>query len=159
MIEFNGVISKEIVKEYSKKENKINGLLFMPIIIICLVSAIIACIMHHNSFIHFCILTIVALLIDIALFFVPPRSIVFKLPKKILIQEKMIIESLEIDGDIIYKHSYDIKYVKKIIDYGQWFEIKWKKFFTKRIICQKDLLVNSSIEDFETKFKNIIIKR
>ena len=50
--------------------------------------------------------------------------------------------------------------VEQVLDYGAWYEIKFvpsEKNF--RFVCQKDLLVKGTIEDFEKMFEGKLIRK
>ncbi len=77
------------------------------------------------------------------------------IPKKIIITNNMIIN----EGNN-FKSTRNVSDIKKIIDYGDYFQIyfKWPKK-TYKFLCQKNLIVEGTINDFEEKFKNKIIKK
>lgn len=57
------------------------------------------------------------------------------------------------------ERSHSIKSVKKIIDYGEWYYLIF--YYSDRdmyFVCQKDLLTQGSIEDFEGLFRDRIVK-
>ena len=66
---------------------------------------------------------------------------------------------LECEGD----QFHDIKSidrVKSVIDYGEWYQIEFRlPGNSQRFICQKDLITQGTIEDFENLFADKIIRR
>lgn len=66
---------------------------------------------------------------------------------------------LECEGD----QFHDIKSidrVKSVIDYGEWYKIEFRlPGNSQRFICQKDLITQGTIEDFEKLFADKIIRR
>ena len=66
---------------------------------------------------------------------------------------------LECEGD----QFHDIKSidrVKSVIDYGEWYKIEFRlPGNSQRFICQKDLITQGTIEDFENLFADKIIRR
>ena len=74
-----------------------------------------------------------------------------------MIQDNEITESLEIENKTIWSHCNNISDVKFVIDWGMWYEIKFKKLFSKTIICDKNLISQPTIEEFENHFKDKII--
>lgn len=93
----------------------------------------------------------------------------FIIPKKrilnIKLQTKVIINSATISYQTIgYGYESPIKTmsfskIKKIVDYGDWYDIIFKHGgIYNSWVCQKNLIVEGKIEDFEKLFKNKIIK-
>lgn len=66
---------------------------------------------------------------------------------------------LECEGD----QFHDIKSidrVKSVIDYGEWYKFEFcLPGNSQRFICQKDLITQGTIEDFEKLFADKIIRR
>ena len=53
-----------------------------------------------------------------------------------------------------------VKNVKKVIDFGEWYHIFFLfGFKSPYFVCQKDLLVQGTIEEFERLFDDIIERR
>lgn len=80
---------------------------------------------------------------------------------------RMYPDRIDIENNIIYlvndsgkfNISQGIENVKMVIDMGNFYYIK---FFAGRFpcrLCQKDLLVSGTIEDFEEVFKGLIVRR
>lgn len=64
--------------------------------------------------------------------------------------------ALETDtGAIIMQYVSD---VSKVIDYGEWYYIKFKKPIAHKFVCQKDLIIQGTIYDFETLFQGVLVK-
>ncbi len=58
-----------------------------------------------------------------------------------------------------FKVSNQVDSVKKIIDYGDWYHIIFKfPHKSLRFLCQKDLLVEGSLANFEALFENKIVR-
>ncbi len=75
-------------------------------------------------------------------------------PNRIVIKNSVIIS----EGK---KFCYEcpISEIKKIIDMGEWYHIFFNfKYRNKRFICQKDLIIEGSIEKFEEIFVDKIKK-
>ena len=77
------------------------------------------------------------------------------IPTKISINETGITATFS-DGST---DSEEMKNVKKVIDYGDYYEfvfyVKSKKYY----FCQKDLLSKGTLQDFETLFQNVMVKK
>lgn len=93
--------------------------------------------------------------LSIPLFPLGEKTLDMIIPKKIIITNNMIIN----EGNN-FKSTRNVSDIKKIIDYGDYFQIyfKWPKK-TYKFLCQKNLIVEGTINDFEEKFKNKIIKK
>lgn len=52
--------------------------------------------------------------------------------------------------------SYGIEDIDKILDYGNFYHIKFKQYPDSYCVLQKDLIVQGTIEKFEERFKNKI---
>ena len=66
---------------------------------------------------------------------------------------------LESEGDQLTE-ARSIDQIKCVIDYGEWYKIIFRfPNKSQRFICQKDLITQGTIEDFETLFADKIIRR
>ena len=74
--------------------------------------------------------------------------------------------TIEIDDDLLVAHgerfceTREYSQIKKIIDMGEWYDIYF--YFphkSSRFICEKQLIVEGSIEEFENQFFKYIEKR
>ncbi|MCL2822105.1 MAG: hypothetical protein FWD86_02775 [Firmicutes bacterium] len=69
------------------------------------------------------------------------------------------IDALGSDGffDVSIKSVYN---AKKVIDYGKWYHIIFSRRDEKKnYVCQKDLIVKGTIEDFERLFEGKIVRK
>lgn len=79
----------------------------------------------------------------------------------LIMTKRVMIENnyLECEGD----QFHDIKSidrVKSVIDYGEWYKFEFSlPGNSQRFICQKDLITQGTIEDFENLFADKIIRR
>lgn len=56
--------------------------------------------------------------------------------------------------------SYKISKIKKVIDYGKFYYLfLYRLDPSKGIVCQKDLLINGTIEEFEKIFEGKILRK
>lgn len=76
------------------------------------------------------------------------------LPKVTRVNEEGVIDS-EFETFSIHKTIDDIK---RIIDFGEWYYIIFKFPKSGNLICQKSLLVEGSIDDFNNMFSDKIIQ-
>ena len=105
-----------------------------------------------------------------ALFFVPLAFAVFsgviyrfiptdlkkiRMPTKVSIMSDIMISS---GKDFEYGRYYDD--VKKVVDYGEWYHMVF--YFPHKIVyyvCQKDLIIEGTIEEFEALFKDKLVRK
>lgn len=76
-------------------------------------------------------------------------------PKEITIEEN----SIWIVGES-FTQQRDVEAIKRIVDYGNFYQIEF--YFPNRSIhcvCQKDLIVEGSIEEFEERFADYIERK
>ena len=81
------------------------------------------------------------------------------IPNEVIIDsQKGIIETIG-----ARKYCYDCKEldeIKEIIDWGSWYEFKFYGLYGSMFfICQKDLIVEGSIEKFEKLFEDKIVRK
>ncbi|MDE6201764.1 MAG: hypothetical protein K2M47_07840 [Clostridiales bacterium] len=77
------------------------------------------------------------------------------MPTKVSIMSDIMISS---GKDFEYGRYYDD--VKKVIDYGEWYHMVF--YFPHKIVyyvCQKDLITEGTIEEFEEYFKDKLVRK
>lgn len=77
------------------------------------------------------------------------------IPTRISINEKEIVAAFP-DGSTA---TEEMKNVKKVIDYGDYYEFVFHVKSGKYYFCQKNLLSKGTLQDFETMFQNVIVKK
>lgn len=159
MIEFYGIMSERCIKETTKRGNIINALVFMVFTIVSIICSIIFCIFNVKGFECIICLSSIMVVINILLIFLPAKSIVFRLPKKITISNDTIQVNIEGFNTPPKSKVRKIQKIKHILDFGDWYIITFKLDPTDYIVCQKNLIKNSSIEVFEKRFREKIIKK
>ena len=159
MIEFYGSLSDNCISISSKIQNIKNGLVFMMGTLFSIIISIILLIFNISSYTYFLGLSALLVVINICLFVVPAKSIVYKLPRKISITKDFIVLEIDYLGKNIKAKSNKLARINKIIDYGECYFITFKNNFTEHIICQKDLIVKGTLEDFENLFKEKIVRK
>lgn len=154
MIEFKGKFLENTLKFYHKrfvKENLSNSMFFF-------VMCIPACTLLFSFVIPLkyivCIVLPILLLVAI---FLPYLKL--KLSKDRFVPEHITIN----DGVIIcvkdnFTDSLNIEHIKAVKDYGEYYTLTVAGFFrpSAHLICQKDLLTQGTIEEFEALFKGKI---
>lgn len=153
MLKFYGQISESNKKFIIKREKLIFFLASLIPVIIGTILTIIAAI--KINYIWFLFLIPILFFISIPLYPLGKKTLDLMIPTKIIINKQMIIS----EGNN-YKCVRNSNDIKKIIDYGNYYQIyfNWPKK-SYRFLCQKDLIVEGTIEDFEKIFSNKIIKK
>lgn len=151
MFEFRGKLSKECEDFLFNKQRK------MEVISIGCVSAVFSV-----------VIIVVAILFNPAILFGLLLFAFMLLVPFLPINRKKFLEHMPNriwfdfnEGSVFYKSknnvsSYGIEDIDKILDYGNFYHIKFKRIPDSYYILQKDLIVQGTIEKFEERFKNKI---
>lgn len=155
MIEFKGNLSEHVLKFYHKRFVKENlGIsLFFFVMCIPVCTFLFSFIMPLKYIV--CIVLPILFLIAILLPYLK-----LKLSKDRLVPEHITIN----DGVIIcvkdkFTDSLNIEQIKTVKDYGEYYTLTVAGFFRRpsaHLICQKDLLTQGTIEEFEALFNGKI---
>ena len=152
MIEFKGDLSNSCKKFLIKKQiiSQTKASLFTAIFFAVIISLV--AIPDRLGL----LLLFIPLAIFVCFSMIPPNSKAQKsfIPKRIYIDldNNEIIHECETT-----QRSHSIQSVKSIIDYGEWYYFEFD--FTSRdlyYVCQKDLIVEGTLEDFEMLFSGKI---
>lgn len=148
MITFKGDISEKC-KKFLKKQD-LRGRWIMWLVIILLLSAGIV---FFAAIWDWVVLSFLFLpfLIVIGDYFSMPKNAKLSYPTTITITLNEIC--LECQLGIITRSLWDIK---RVIDCGDWYYIQFYFPHHKYFACQKDLIVEGTIEAFEEQFKDSI---
>ena len=152
MIIFLGELADNSRKYVKNKLFKFTSIVSIMIALILSIPIILLSILWDKLILLF---LIVCVLISISLLWGVNKQLQFVIPKKILINDDFI----NIEGQNIYQKK-SITTVKKVIDMGGWYHIV-VKFPAKSIycVCQKNLLTEGSIEQFEKLFEGKIVRK
>lgn len=153
MLIFSGDLSQNVKSNVVKKQKILTSLVALTISCIFSIPFIVLTIQYNWIFI-IAILTIFTL--PIFQYFSFKGSVLdLILPNKVIIDNQFIV-SLGKN----FRHERKIQYVKKIVDYGDWYQIFFKyPYKNQTYICQKDLIKEGTIEDFENLFKGKIVRK
>lgn len=160
MIEFKGELSEKCKNVFFKRHNKTLFLVCnLTWIIIDIPIVLIGSSMSEYSYIWYIIAALFC--ISALLFCVPalnPQKKAFtdNLPQRITIKDGQIIK--DGTGEDCYATG-KLENVKKVVDEGDWYLIVF--YFPYKIsdcICQKDLITQGSIEEFEKMFDGLIVR-
>lgn len=152
LIEFKGELSTNCKNYILHKEVRLGVIVASTVAIIFLIPTLLLTFLWD----WIAIFAILPLIMLVLFSLVRPtkKSYGIILPTRIKIESDIIIS----EGD---KFSYEcpLNEVKYIVDYGEWYHIFFNyKYRNQRFVCQKDLLVEGSIEDFDKIFAGKIIK-
>lgn len=156
MIDFKGELTCKGRKYVLRKRSNMLMLVWTVVAIIILPFAFYVAKILGMLFFWFYILMCVAVLIIFALpagkidqkSFMPVR-IFFDLRDEIVVKKSETTESF-----------HEISSIKAVYDYGDWYYLKF--YASDRdlyFVCQKDLLVEGTIEEFEAMFADKIIRK
>jgi len=154
MIRFEGAISqtskKIVLKSYSNLMLIISICVCIPFVIVNILVAIFI-----DSIYALFLLAILSL--PVIAFFArePKKAYGMIMPEKIIIDE----ECIESEGERFHKSKL-LSDVKKIVDYGDGYLIFFYSFpKTVSFFCQKNLIVEGTIEEFEKLFEDKIVRK
>ena len=156
MIVFYGEFSEES-KKYLLKDNAFINFVagIMGFLIFSIITLIIAAIFDFWWLAWFLFLYVfVALITCLSPYINKEKTIQALMPKKISINGKFIY--YELSNTTIEK---SLKKVRKVIDYGKFYLLKLSFPQIGGYICQKDLLIQGTIEEFETIFEGKIVRK
>lgn len=154
MIEFNGYISGETEKYFWKVSRRYFQKLVIFAFVVLLPPFIIAAIKTQNIIVPvaYCIFFIWCFIVT----FIPKSKKERKslIPKKIVTDNDYIISIAD-----KYSDSRNINDVKLVRDFGEFYEIIFPfGKISEKFICQKNLLVKGTIEEFEALFGDKIVR-
>lgn len=160
MIEFKGRVSAKCRKHIQKQEGKnyLFGItLALIVVIIPIVNILIYCSILPWQY-AVAIVAPASLLIILISYF----SAFEKKTSELIIPTRIVIA----DDGTIASHGEKfhliaaVDEVTMVVDMGEWYHISFgKRLGLGRFVCQKDLLVQGTIEDFEKLFDGKIIRK
>lgn len=155
MIEFNGYITGTAEKYFKKKSIKLNLLIILFSSAVCL-----PCLLLINRLIYIeglvpavFVYSYSAMIIFLFGCF-SKKFIKYTKPKRIIIESDNVI--CEIHKD---KYKRRVNNVKCIYDFGDFYDMRFFNCIDYKYICQKNLISEGSVEEFEALFEGKIIKK
>ena len=149
MIVFSGRISDKAADVVLKECGKISRVIAVVVDIIMLIPITILAVAYSPLYLAF----IIPLIVLIPLAGIKPKDISLCCPDYVSItEEDMYCESKHFK---IYKGTAE---VTKIIDAGDYYMIYFGKYIAANFTCQKNLLTEGTIEEFEAIFEGKIVK-
>lgn len=164
MIEFKGELSNKCKKYFTQSSWQ---LVFFIVIAVCIPFIILSIVLSIiDDWIYLLMLLPIALFIFFAS--LKPGSTAYRklYGKNGKIYDGELTWHITIEGDMISAEGTqrsEIKYlsnVKKVVDMGDWYKIYFYfPYKSDLFICQKDLIIQGTTEDFENLFSDKLIKR
>ena len=153
MIEFYGDISNDCKRYIIKTGQRIT---FTVCLIIALIISIPVIILSINkSLVYSIILLALLIYVSCSLSIPKGKNLGYVIPQRIIIGTEEIIS----EGKLFYRKKF-LTSVKKVVDFGGWYHIYFKfPYMAVNFVCQKDLIVKGTIEEFEEMFSNKIIRK
>ncbi len=151
MIRFYGLISKDNQKVIIKKEKVI--LFFASLITVLIFGTLTVVTAIYVNLIYLLFLVPLVFFLTIPLFPLSKKTLDAMIPLQIDILDDVVVSKGK-----NFNCVKNISDIKKVVDYGSYYQIyfKWPKK-TYKFLCQKDLISEGSVKDFEKKF-NVIHK-
>ncbi|MDE6355965.1 MAG: hypothetical protein K2L67_01855 [Clostridia bacterium] len=152
MIKFQGEISQDCKKWFLKREFKAYLILSCLLALLYAIANIVIALLWELIALLYLIIPIVAIIC----FSLPFRKFaVNRVPSIVSIEDNFI----ECENEKEYANN-KLDDVKKVIDLGEWYIVKFYFPVNLRwVICQKDLIVEGTIEEFEQLFEGKIIRK
>ena len=161
MISFSGKIKNEIQLNIMNLRNKqITIIMGSSCIIFLFLTILLTIVFKDNEILKEMLPRLIVLIVVISLIAIPFRkkNLKFMWDYNILITEENItVVSLHQNGVKITK---SLNQIKKVVDYGEYYYLflfKWSA--DHGIVCQKDLILQGTIEEFEKLFEGKIIRK
>lgn len=164
MFEFVGSLSESVIAQYGKEQSKRVFCCFLMILLplTALVIVLTFVLPKDSQIKELWICLIICYVVCIFVRFAPAKSIAYRISKTI---------TFDLDKDLItIKETFNmqnpaqkpvkklISKIKKIVDYGDWYLLCFKGDITNIFALQKNHIMNTKIEDFESTFKDKIVQ-
>lgn len=162
MIEFFGTLSEQCQREINKRTRIMLAIVFTCFtVLLGVVPTIVLFIQQDEDFYEFFGLTV--LLVIVSVIFWLPINVVRKPPQGV--SADVLVQ---IDGNYIICSGFGgvqvrkkpLDKVKKVIDVGEWYYVVFKGGSKlSAFVCQKDLLKQGTLEEFEALFEGKITRK
>lgn len=156
MIIFSGVVSDEIqAKTMERKTQYVFRVAAIGSAALIIVSGIFWFIFWTESIKEWIMLSILLIGTTLLLLWNPRKKLPFRWEFHITIDEEKIVEECPLWPKPVEK---PIKKIKRVLDYEDCYYVIYGDM-NNSIVCQKDLLTEGSIEEFEALFQGKIIRK
>jgi len=158
MFIFQGYLSDNCIKECNKRLNLTALFISLIFIILGLAVSITMLILKIPEYLEILILTIILLFIIIFLMFSKPSPLLTNKQDTTINLDKNQITQICLGNNLAKPKIRSINKIKKIIDYGNWYLICFKFDTSDFIPCIKKDIIMGTLDDFESIFKDKIVK-
>ena len=153
MIEFNGALSSRCVHFYMKKDILRSLIIFLLPALLFIIPMVVLSISRAELFWG----VLAGIIFVIAVCAAIIEGTVFlkkKLPTRITIADGRINKV-----SILESKNNPISEIETVVDYGEWYQIYFNIGFRNNyVICQKDLIVKGTLEEYEKLLGDKIVR-
>ena len=155
MVEFFGEYSDDCKLDGAKKEKRSGLILWSISTLVFAIPTITVGIIYNRLILAFVVLAMIGFPIIIFLVFPPKNILKYNNANRITLDNMAATRT-----GSVFTTTKPLKKVKKVIDCGKWYYIIFKfGDITNAWVCQKDLIVKGTIEDFERLFEGKIVRK
>ena len=157
MFKFYGSLSESVIRDSDKKAKKYIALVVTIVDLVAILVGLLCVFFVDRSYlVEMIALSIILIVISVLVLASKPKSISFRLPRMIIFDIKSQTITKQIESINKKPCTIEFSKIKHIYDYGEWYYIVFKGDITNYIVCQKSLLIEGDIKEFENIFKNQI---
>lgn len=156
MIIFSGVVSDAIQsKTFKKRQKYVFRVCAIGSVALIIISGIFWFIFWFESIKEWCVLSGILIVVMMLQLWTPRKKLPFRWEYHITIDKEKIVVETPLWPKILEK---PIKKIKKVLDDEDCYYVIYGDM-NNSIVCQKDLLTEGSIEEFEALFQGKIIRK
>ena len=163
LIKFFGTIKNQIQADVTNKRIRQVGIVMFAIAVGLLILSLIVYLIFKEedveSYRNLVLLCLIAVIVSCFGFRpVKPNKLRFEWIYNITITNDLITVDVLFQNNVVLTHP--VKAITKVEDYGEYYYLfvhRWES--THGIVCQKDLLVEGTLEEFEKLFAGKIIRK
>ncbi len=152
MIEFNGLLTGAAEKYFVNR-----GIIRMQIAFLCSALLVYPVMIKYAIHIQLWIIPQICLASVVPMIFLPYLCKIDKkktLPKRMRIYDDVMVSTSERASD-----CQNLNDVKEVRDYGEFYSILFPQGKSVMFVCQKDLLTQGTLEEFEALFEGKIVRK
>ena len=152
MIQFSGDMSKECKRYIAKRQTAISTIGVTIGAVIMAIPTIYLAIVCFKGIALFLLTYVMMILLSL------------RLPTEKEFNENMAILKVTIENQFITAQGVNrqvgapVSYVRKVVDMGKWYQIFFHSPYHYAFVCEKQLLVSGTIEEFEKLFAGKIVR-
>ena len=155
MISFSGEFSQKTKRFMLNNESKANAVASLVVFVITLIALVVVGCYWDWVVLWFIIAPILMLVFSYTSYRNPTQDVL-----DLIIPTSIVIDGEEIvsEGKKFYLKRC-LSQVKKVIDYGEWYYLVfYYEHRCMRFVCQKDLIKEGTIEQFEKLFEDKLVR-